>query len=359
MKTLSQTIFSSLRALRALRVFVVKVFLVVARPRWVLWGAMKFLALLLVVFSSPSSAQELSKLPVAIPAVSPAATTFAVARDRGYFRDEGLDVQLIVMPSAVGTQALIGGNVKFSTIGGAALLPMLRGAPLRYLFSTFNRPMFWLYAKSDIRSVEALKGKKVGVSSLGSGPDSLLRDLLKKHGLDGGRDVIILPMGAGTARFQALQAGSVDGAMLSIPSNFLAQESGYRELVSFIDQEWVELQGSVVSSEQVLSSEPLLVEKFLRASLKGFRYARDNRAGTVAILTRFMRIRDDMAAKIYDVIRPGLTQDGIVPEEMQRRSTEHVVGRAGLKEAPRLEKMFDNAALSKVRQELQAKGWKP
>jgi len=75
------------------------------------------------------------------------------------------------MPSAVGTQALIGGNVKFSTVGGAALLPALRGAPLRFLFTTFNRPMFWLYAKSDIRSVDALKGKKVGVSSLGSGPD--------------------------------------------------------------------------------------------------------------------------------------------------------------------------------------------
>lgn len=317
------------------------------------------LLIFLILCASSTFAQDLTKLPIAIPAVSPAGTTFAVARDRGYFREEGIDVQLVGMPSAVGTQALIGGNVKFSTIGGAALLPMLRGAPLRYLFTTFNRPMFWLYAKSDIRSVEALKGKKVGVSSLGSGPDSLLRDLLKKHGLEGGRDVVILPMGAGTARFQALQAGSVDAAMLSIPSNFLAQESGYRELVSFIDQEWVELQGSVVSTETVMSSEPQLVEKLLRASLKGFRYFRDNRAGTIAILTRFMRIRDDLAAKIYDVIRPGLTQDGVVPEEMQRRSMEHVVGRAGLKEPPRLDKLFDSSVLSKVRQELQVKGWKP
>ena len=282
-----------------------------------------------------------------------------VARDRGYFREEGLDVQLIVMPSAIGTQALIGGNVKFSTIGGAALFPMLRGAPLRFLFTTFNRPMFWLYAKPEIRSIEALRGKKVGVSSLGSGPDSLLRDLLKKHAMEGGRDVVILPMGSGTARFLALQAGSVDAAMLSIPSNFMSSDAGYRELVSFIDQEWVELQGSVVSTEQVMTAEPLLVEKFLRASLKGFRYFREQRAGTVAILARFMRVRDDMAAKIYDVVRPGLTQDGIVPEDLQRRSTEHVVGRAGLKEAPRLDKIFDNSGLLKVRQDLQAKGWRP
>src|SRR5262245_39431961 len=130
----------------------------------------QILCLLITLVHSAAFAQELLKLPVAIPAVSPAATTFAVARDRGYFREEGLDVQLIVMPSAIGTQALIGGNVKFSTIGGAALLPILRGAPLRFLFTTFNRPMFWLYAKPEIRSIEGLRNKRVGVSSLGSGP---------------------------------------------------------------------------------------------------------------------------------------------------------------------------------------------
>ena len=163
-------------------------------------GMTRFRLALLILFladigSASAFAQDLLKLPVAIPAVTPAATTFVVARDRGYFREEGLDVQLIVMPSAIGTQALIGGNVKFSTIGGAALLPMLRGAPLRFLFTTFNRPMFWLYAKPEIRSIEALRGKKVGVSSLGSGPDSLLRDLLKKHAMEGGRDVVILADG--------------------------------------------------------------------------------------------------------------------------------------------------------------------
>jgi len=171
--------------------------------------------------------------------------------------------------------------------------------------------------------------------------------------------VVILPMGAGTARFHALQAGSVDAAMLSIPANFMANEAGYRELVSFIDQEWVELQGSVLTTQQVIASEPSLVEKFIRASLKGFSYFRDQRAGTVAILARFMRVRDDMAAKIYDVVRPGITQDGIVSEELQRKSIEHVISRAGLKEPPRLNRIFDNAVLLKVRQELQTKGWKP
>src|SRR5689334_2072703 len=221
------------------------------------------LAFSILLFSGRSAAQVLIKVPVQIPSITPAATAFEVARDRGYYRQEGLEVQLVVMPSGLGTQAMIAGNVKFSTAGGAGLLPILRGAPVRYMFTTFQRPMFWLYTKPDIRSVEMLRGKKVGVSSLGSGPDSLLRELLKKYGLDGGREVVILPVGSGTARFYALQAGSVDAAMLSIPANFMAQEAGFRELVSFIEQEWIELQGTINVTDQLLASDPVLVEKFI------------------------------------------------------------------------------------------------
>jgi len=313
----------------------------------------------LLCVASNNNAQELVKTPVQISAITPAATAFAVARDRGYYRQEGLDAQLIVMPSALGTQALLGGNVKFSTAGGAGLLPILRGAPIRFMFTTFDRPMFWLYSRSDIRSVENLKGKKVGVSSLGSGPDSLLREILKKHGLDGGRDVVILPVGSGTARFFALQAGTVDAAMLSIPANLMAQDAGFRELVSFIDQEWIELQGTINVTDQLLASDPTLVEKFIRATLKGFIHFRDLRSQTIGILIRFLRVKEDAAAKIYELMRPSLTQDGIVSEEIQRKSLEHVIDRVGLKEPPRLDKIFDYSMAVKVRNELRAKGWRP
>ena len=320
---------------------------------------LKVLTIAILLVASRSVAQELVKVPVQIPSITPAISAFAIARERGYYRQEGLDAQLIVMPSALGTQALLGGNVRFSTAGGAGLLPILRGAPVRFMFTTFSRPMFWLYARSDIRSVENLKGKKVGVSSLGSGPDSLLREILKKYGLDGGRDVAIMAVGSGTARYFALQAGSVDAAMLSIPANLMAQEAGYRELVSFVDQEWIELQGTVNVTDQLLASDPMLVEKFIRATLKGFIHFRDLRSQTIAILARFLRTKEESAARIYDLMRPSLTQDGIVSEEVQRKSLEHIVDRAGLKEPPRLEKIFDYSVAVKVRNELRGKGWRP
>ena len=321
---------------------------------------LQFITILIVyLLGSSSWAQDLVKVPVQIPAITPAVTAFAIARDRGYYREEGLDVQLIVMPSAVGTQALLGGNVKFSTGGGAGLLPILRGAPMRFMFTTFSRPMFWLYSRPELRSVESLKGRKVGVSSIGSGPDSLLRELLKKHGLDGTRDVVVLPVGGGTARYFALQAGSVDAAMLSIPANLMAQDAGFRQLVSFIEQEWIELQGTINVTDQVLNAEGPLVEKFIRATLKGFIHFRDLRAQSIALLGKFLRTSEDATAKIYELMRPSLTQDGIVSEEIQAKSLEHVIERAGLKTPPPLERIFDYSLAVKVRNELRARGWKP
>jgi NitT/TauT family transport system substrate-binding protein len=317
------------------------------------------LVILFVLLCSAAEAQELRKIYVAIPAVTPAVSTFAIAKDKGYYREEGLDVELVQMPSAIGTQALIAGNVKFSTLGGASMPPVLRGAPLKFLFSTFYRPMFWLYSKPEIRSVAELKGKKIGVSSLGSGPDSIVRDILKKHGLDGGRDAVILPVGSGTARFYALQAGSVDAAMLSIPANFLAQDAGFRELVSMVEQDLVELQGSILAPISVLESEPALAEKFVRASVKGFLTFRDNRATTIPIVAKFLRLKEDMVARIYDRFRPGLTPDGTIGEALQRKSLEHVIDRVGLKEPPPLAKIFDFSLARKVNEELKSKGWRP
>ena len=138
-----------------------------------------------------------------------------------------MDVELIKMSAPLANLALIGGNVDFGAAGAAAIPSAICGAPLRFLFHTYYRPIYWLYAHPEIRDLRGLKDKKVGVSGIGSGPDLLLREVLKKHGLEGGRDVAIMALGVGTARFLALRAGSVEAAMLSPPSNFMAEEAGF------------------------------------------------------------------------------------------------------------------------------------
>ena len=155
------------------------------------------------------------------------------------------------------------------------MLPIVRGAPLRIMYTTFYRPMFWLYSKAEIRTIDDLRGKKIGVSSMGSGPDSLLRGLLKQHNMDGGRDVIIVSTGAGTARFISLKTGITDAAVLNEQAALMAQESGMRQLFAFTSgDEFVEVQGSVVLRDSLVQTDPQLVEKFIRGTLKGGLYLR-------------------------------------------------------------------------------------
>jgi hypothetical protein len=108
-----------------------------------------------------------------------------------------------------------------------------------------------------------------------------------------------------------------------------------------------------------MASEPALLEKFIRATLKGFIHFRDLRAQSIALLTRFLKTKEDATTKVYDLMRPSLAQDGTVSEEIQRKSLEHVIERAGLKEPPKLERIFDYSVAIKVRNELRAKEWKP
>jgi ABC-type nitrate/sulfonate/bicarbonate transport system substrate-binding protein len=209
--------------------------------------------------------------------------------------------------------------------------------------------MFWLYAKAEIRDVKSLKGKRVGVSGIGSGPDSLLREILRQHGLDANRDVTVLSLGVMPTIYSGLQTGIVDAAMLSPPVTFKAEEAGFRELVAFPKQDLVEPQGAILVREALLQSEPGQVERFVRASYKGFLYLRDNRAGTLPVV-----------AKAYDqVVRPALTPDATLSPEMQAKAVEHVLKRLDLKEAPPLAKIFDFSLTRRVAAELASKGWKP
>jgi len=297
---------------------------------------------------------------VAMPSTTQAVLAFTIARDKGYYRAEGLEVELILMSAPTASRALLSGDVAVATVGGAGLPPVLRGSPIRFLFTTYNRAMFWLYAKPEIRDVKALKGKRVGVSGIGSGPDSLLREILRLNGLDANRDVTILSLGVMPMIYSGLQSGLVDGAMLSPPVTFKAEEAGFRELVAFSKQDLVEPQGAILVRDALVQAEPVQVERFVRASYKGFLYIKENRAGTIPIVARYLQVSEAQAAKAYDqVVRPALTQDGTLSQEMQAKAVEHVLKRLDLKEAPPLAKIFDFSLARKVATELQSKGWRP
>ena len=93
---------------------------------------------------------EAARVRVAIPSTTHAVLAFSTSRDKGYYRDEGLEVELILMSAPIASRALVSGDVEAATVGGAGLPPVLSGAPLRFVFTTYNRPMFWLFGKSEV-----------------------------------------------------------------------------------------------------------------------------------------------------------------------------------------------------------------
>ena len=315
-------------------------------------------ALLLAAAPDSAGAEALRKINATIPAVSESSVAFYIAKEKGYYGEEGLDVELILVRAAISIQAVIAGNVEFGTAGGSALLPITRGLPMTFLFTTYDKANFSLYSKPAIRSVAELKGKRIGVSSFGSGPDSLLRDFLNDHGVEAGRDATILAVGTGMERFISLKTGAVDAAMLSPSAYIMAEDAGFRELVSFVRQpSYVYLQGGIITRSNLLKTDPALVEKFIRGSLKGLLYAQANRAQTIALLARTLKITADVAARTYDEVRPGITQDGTVSEQQQKRSLTAFLDKN--KEPPPLGKIFDFSLTRKAAAELKTQQWRP
>jgi len=301
---------------------------------------------------------EARKVTVGVPVLDVTQSALYVARDRGYFQKEGLDVDLILMRGGVANQALVAGNVEFTTVPTAGLQAALQGAPLKVVLSTFHKPMFWLYSRPEIRSVKELHNKKIAVSSLGAAGDSALRELIKKNGMDENRDVVILAIGTTATRLGALTSGVVDAAMMTFPHNITAADSGFRELVSFIASDIIQLQGAIVTREALLNTESGVVEKFLRATIKGIIYFSINRGGAVSILARNAQSQETLAAKIYDLVKPALTPEGILSDELQKRVMAPLLDRINKRDVA-TSRFFDFTLARKLNSEIKAEGWKP
>jgi NitT/TauT family transport system substrate-binding protein len=315
------------------------------------WAAL-LLSFVLVV---PCEARKVS---VGVPVLDVTQSALYIAKDRGYFQKEGLEVDLILMRGGVANQALIAGGVEFTTVPTAALQAGLQGAPIKVVLSSFHKPMFWLYSRQNIRSVKDLVGKKVAVSSLGAAGDSALRELFRKNGMDENHDAAVLAIGTTATRLGALANGAVDAAMMTFPHNISAAEQGFRELMSFISLDIIQLQGAIVTRDALLQADAALVEKFLRATIRGLIYYSTNRNGAVPILARNAKSSEDLAAKVYDLVKPALTLEGILNDDLQKRVMSPLLERVGRKDMA-IGKFFDFTLARKIHAELKVEGWRP
>ena len=156
-----------------------------------------------------------------------------VAVHRGFFKDEGLDIELPRLIPAMAQNALLAGEVQYHGLADSGLRLAARGLPLKAIFYGADKPMYYLVAQKEIRSVAELKGKIVGVSQFGGTSDLAARLALKHYGVEPEKDALLIQIGAEGTRMAALRAGSVSAIIVPVPAVAVLKREGYNE-VSFV-----------------------------------------------------------------------------------------------------------------------------
>jgi ABC-type nitrate/sulfonate/bicarbonate transport system substrate-binding protein len=200
-----------------------------------------------------------------------------VAIEKGYHRDEGLTVEMIRAGGGIATQALIAGDLHFSTSAGSALSAMLRGAEVKVVYTNIDRPGYQLWSgHPEIKTLKDLIGKKVGVTSRGDTQELSVRLLLRKYGINA-NSVVYIPVGFGGTRLAALQAGTVDAVPLGA-GDFAQLKQPKGHMIGDAEKEIRFAYVGLAVSSRLLARQPNLVERYLRAVIKGREYAKRYRA---------------------------------------------------------------------------------
>ena len=173
--------------------------------------------------SAPALAAD--KIKFALPGNSMGYLPLFVAVHRGFFKDEGIDIELPRLIPAMAQNALMSGDVQYHGLADSGLRLAARGAPIKAIFYGADRPMYYLVAQKEIRSVAELKGKRVGVSQFGGTSDLSARLALKHFGVEPERDALIIQIGSEGTRMAALRAGSVAAIIVPVPA-VVAAEAG-------------------------------------------------------------------------------------------------------------------------------------
>ena len=281
-----------------------------------------------------------------------------VAIEKGFHRDEGLSVEMIRAGGGIATQALMAGDLQFSTSAGSALSAMLRGAEIKVIYTNIDRPGYQLWSgQSDIKQLKDLRGKRVGVTSRGDTQELSVRLLLRKHGIDA-NSVAYVPVGFGAQRLAALQAGSVDAVPLGA-GDFAQLKQFKGHMLGDTEKEIRFAYVGLAVASKLIARQPELVEKFLRSVIKGREYARRYREQTIAILGKYTQRKREFNEVDYDSTLPVLTAEGWVGDDIIK---EDVAMRAELVNVPTpsdYHKFFDYSIVRKIYRELKSAAWKP
>ena len=305
------------------------------------------LSLILALFflgALPQTGQ--GKLIVGLSSVNVAFLPVYVTEEKGFFKDEGLDVLLVLFNAgATNLQALVGGDIQImgsafvETLGGRAA-----GFDVKNFWGICNIMPFQLYSQPDFKSMKQAKGKRFAISRFGSLTDFLTRATLRHFGLTD-KDVTILQIGSTPARFAALTAKGVDASIVWFPVTEIAKAQGYNKLLDLkeVFPEWP--YETFAAREPWLSKERDQAVKFLRAYQKGVKYTQENKNDAVRILRKYVKMDPAYAPAGYDEYRDSFPLNGQIAEKIIPTVIEQEIEAGRIKKKITVEDMIDRSFL--------------
>ena len=264
------------------------------------------------------TARAIDNLRVAYPSLSSTAVfSLVVAQKEGYFKEEGLNVELLSIRGEIAIRTTLAGEVDFFTNAGSALAAAVRGVPVKLVTVFQDKPGWDLIAQPDIKSVAQLRGKNIGVMSPEGSLAVVAREMLRKNGLDPAKDVNLVTMGGDEVRFPALQTKSIEATLFSTAMSIKAQKDGFAKLGNA--SEYANLiEGGLATSQDKIKQSPEKVFKFVRGALKGLNYYVTKREPAIKYMMDTLRMKDpDLVGAVYDTLtklalREGFSDDKVL-----------------------------------------------
>jgi NitT/TauT family transport system substrate-binding protein len=237
-----------------------------------------------------------------------------IAKRKGFYQEEGLEVRKIAIRTGIQVAALIAGELDYSTVSGIVSSASIQGLPVKTVMGWLDRPLHMLIARSGIKTLADLKGRRIAVSGFNSVPHLAVREALVQAGMNPDKDVTFVALGGSSERVTALAAGSADASPVDLAYIQKTEQMGFVDVLYLGDAVNIRLGGLGVSQEKI-QKNPEQITRMIRATLKGVRFLRANKPETLAVMRDYLKISGDYVEKIYQYALRALNEDGLVAKK--------------------------------------------
>jgi NitT/TauT family transport system substrate-binding protein len=229
-----------------------------------------------------------------------------VSLEKGFYKREGLEAELISVRSAVtAVQALVGNQIHFIFSVGPQMPAIWEGTDIILLAQQVGRPTFSLVVRPEIQKVSDLKGKKLGVS-FGGSTAAGMKALLELNKINPDKDVEYVNIPGNTPKIAAMKQGIVVAGLLAPPADFIAVQSGLKRLLSLADVFKDTSFTGLAATGRTVRENPQLAKRMVRAIVRGVYHTRDNPEDAIQVMMKHLRMEREAAVDAYQLIRESL-----------------------------------------------------